>query len=157
MALPKSVIKIKKDGVEFVSNVDQANYTLRELTKGALRDVGKLLRRRFRENYYKEFKKRTGNAGKSMKAKVVWKRDEGVHLDIGVPHAHRGFIVKGFYTYFHELGTSKFPAKNILKNTSQQNIPEIRRIEAQYLSAINDDTWYKLIGQEEDEIIVDDE
>ena len=36
MPLPKSVTKIKKDGIEFVSNVDRAQYTIQELSRAAL-------------------------------------------------------------------------------------------------------------------------
>ena len=49
MPLPKSVTKIKKDGVEFVSNVDRASYTIQELSRAALKDVAKLLRKRIKD------------------------------------------------------------------------------------------------------------
>ena len=40
MPLPKSV-KFSKNGVEFLSNCDRIKYTLKELTRAALRDTGK--------------------------------------------------------------------------------------------------------------------
>ena len=40
MAIP-STMKIKKDGVEFTSSVDRCSYTIRELSRAALRDVGR--------------------------------------------------------------------------------------------------------------------
>ena len=46
MPLPKSVTKIKKDGVEFISSVDRIKYTLNELSRAALRDTAKLIRKR---------------------------------------------------------------------------------------------------------------
>lgn len=42
MSLPKAV-KITKNGVEIISNVDRIQYTLKELERAALRDVGKLV------------------------------------------------------------------------------------------------------------------
>ena len=42
MAMPKSVIRINnKNGITFIDNVDRTKYTLRELTRAALRDTGK--------------------------------------------------------------------------------------------------------------------
>ncbi len=45
MAVPKSVVRFKKNGVEYTSSVDRVNYTIVELTRAALRDVGKYLAR----------------------------------------------------------------------------------------------------------------
>ena len=41
MPVPKSTMKFKRDGVEFTSSVDRCNYTIRELSRAALRDVGR--------------------------------------------------------------------------------------------------------------------
>ena len=47
MGLPKSVTKVDKKGnVTYKSNVDQINYTINELTRAALRDVAKMLRKK---------------------------------------------------------------------------------------------------------------
>ena len=43
MSVPKSVVKFDKDGVKFVSSVDWYDYTLKELCRAALRDVGKFV------------------------------------------------------------------------------------------------------------------
>ena len=43
MSVPKSVVKFDKNGVKYVSSVDRAQYTIRELTRAAMRDVGKFL------------------------------------------------------------------------------------------------------------------
>ena len=42
MALP-NYTKITKDGVEYISNADRCEYTIKELTRAALRDVGKFI------------------------------------------------------------------------------------------------------------------
>ena len=41
MSAPKSVVRFKKDGIEYISNVDFACYTIVELSRAAMRDVGK--------------------------------------------------------------------------------------------------------------------
>jgi hypothetical protein len=51
----------------------------------------------------------------------------------------QGIHVKhdSWYGARSELGTHGSPARNILRNTVMNNIPEIRRIQAQYLSGIS--------------------
>ena len=58
MPLPKSVVKINKDGVTYTSSVDRTQYTLLELTRAALRDISKLLRKAV----IKKVPKRDGDA-----------------------------------------------------------------------------------------------
>ena len=60
MPIPKSVTKIKKGNVEFISNVDRVQYTLTELTRAALRDVGKFICNVFRTKYYGIFNRKMG-------------------------------------------------------------------------------------------------
>ena len=43
MAVPKSVTRINKNGVQYIDSVDRVNYTLEELTRAALREVGKFV------------------------------------------------------------------------------------------------------------------
>ena len=65
MAVPKSVTKISKDGnVTYTQSVDRVNYTSRELTRAALRDVGKFVCKQFRNAYYARFKRKSGRVGK---------------------------------------------------------------------------------------------
>ena len=51
MPVPKSVTKINKDGVTYVSEVDKANYYIFELSRAALRDVEKFVRSEFKKKY----------------------------------------------------------------------------------------------------------
>lgn len=44
--MPKSVTRVSKDGVKFVNSVDKLEYTLNELSRAALRDTGKFVRKR---------------------------------------------------------------------------------------------------------------
>ncbi len=125
MGAPKSVIKIKKDGVEFTSSVDRVNYTLRELTRAALRDVGRYVCNRTR----KQIKRRTGRVAKNTQ---YWVRKKEGDLQVG-------FKPGGFYGGFQELGTEKQPKIGALYNSVKDNIKTIRDIEGQYLSAIEDE------------------
>lgn len=136
MSIPKSVVKIKKDGVEFVSNVDRASYTIRELTRAALRDVGKLVCKRTRQ----KIKRRTGRLSKNTQ---YWVRKKEGDLLVG-------FKPGGFYGGFQELGTEKQPKVGALYNAVKENINTIRDIEGKYLSAIEDEQKaLRLIEEEE--------
>lgn len=136
MSLPKSVVKIKKDGVEFTSNVDRVSYTIRELTRAALRDVGKLVCKRTRQ----QIKRRTGRLSKNIQ---YWVRKKEGDLLVG-------FKPGGFYGGFQELGTEKQPKVGALSNTVKENINTIRDIEGKYLSAIEDEQKaLRLIEEEE--------
>lgn len=125
MALPKSVVKIKKDGVEFVSNVDRVNYTIVELTRAALRDVGRFVCNRAR----KKIHRKTGRLAKNTQ---YWVRKRECDLQVG-------FKPGGWYGLYQELGTEKQPKIGALYNSVKENINTIRDIEAQYLSAIEDE------------------
>lgn len=140
MSAPKSVVKIDKDGIKYVSNVDFCQYSIKELTRAAFRDVAKLIKRRFREKYYSVFKKHTGKAGRVTYAKV-WASESTIkpRLEIGLPHAGKGRKVEGFYGYFQELGSSKTPKMGLLRQTVEENISDIVKIESQYLSALKDE------------------
>lgn len=124
MALPSSV-KIKKNSVEFTNSCDRANYTIRELTRAAMKDVGKFVAKRTRQ----QIRKRTGRLAKNIQY-WVRKTDQDVQI---------GFKPGGFYGGFQELGTVKQPKIAALYNSVKDNIGTIRDIEAQYLSAIEDE------------------
>lgn len=125
MGAPKSVVKIKKDGVEFTSSVERVNYTLRELTRAALRDVGRYVCNRTR----KQIKRRTGRVAKNTQ---YWVRKKESDLQVG-------FKPGGFYGGFQELGTEKQPKIGALYNSVKDNIKTIRDIEGKYLSEIEDE------------------
>ena len=132
MPVPPSVTKIKKDGVEFVSSVDRCSYTMKELCRAALRDVGKFVCKRFRQSYYSHFKRKKGNVGRFTQYWVKHKYEDYPSLQVGIkPNA--------FYGGFQELGSSKQPKIGLLSNAVQDNIAEIVKIESQYLSALEDE------------------
>lgn len=131
MSMPKSVMKINKDGVQFIDSVDKVNYSIKELTRAALRDVGKFCCREFRKNYYSVFKRRKGRVGKYTQYWVRSKQD--------IPDLKVGVKPSAFYGGFQEFGSSKHEKLGLLTRSVQENIETIIRIESQYLSSLEDE------------------
>lgn len=123
MSLPKAV-KITKNGVEIISNVDRIQYTLKELERAALRDVGKLVCKRTRQ----KIKRRSGRLAKNTQYWVRSKQE--------VPDLQVGFKLGGFYGLYQEIGTNKYPKIGALSDAAESNIKDIIKIEQQYLSAV---------------------
>ena len=159
MSAPKSVVKIDKNGVKYTSNVDFCEYSIKELTRAALRDVGKFVKRRFRESYYQHFEKHTGDAGRVTYAKVYASENTiKPRLEIGLPHSGSGRSVKGFYGYFQEVGSSKQPRLGLLEDTVNRNVAQIVEIESQYLTGLEDEAKaLSLIDSEDDYEVEEDE
>lgn len=134
MSLPKAV-KITKNGVEFVSNVERLQYTLKELERAALRDVGKLVCKRTKQ----KIKRRTGRLAKNTQ---YWVRSKQK-----VPDLQVGFKPGGFYGLYQEIGTSKSPKIGALNNAAEDNISDIIKIESQYLSGIGTEEAESLIKE----------
>lgn len=130
MALPKSVVKINKDGVEFISNVDRVQYTLEELSRAALRDTAKLIRKRMIEKLRKLPGMRKGK--RVYSSTQYWVRKRETDLQIGFKH-------DTWYGALQELGGKNQPKRGVLRDTVFENIDEIQRIQGQYLSAISDE------------------
>lgn len=130
MGIPKSVVKFNKDGVTYTSNVDRVNYTIRELTRAALRDVGRYVSRTSNSEAMKlkGLKKNRRVRGKSS-AFQFWVRKQETDLQVGIKHGT-------WYGEQQELGTHKQPKRGILRNTVYNNIQKIIEIESQYLSAL---------------------
>ena len=143
MPMPKSVTKIKKDGIEFVSNVDRAQYTIQELSRAALKDVAKLLRKRM----VQELKTLPGmrRSKRIYNSTQYWVRKRDCDLQIGVQH-------DAWYGVNQELGTKGMPKKGVIRETTFKHIDDIRRIEGQYLSAIEDENKALGLIDEEEEI-----
>lgn len=126
MSVPKTVVKYsKKNGITFESSVDRVNYTLKELSRAALRDVGKFVARETRKNIHR----RTGRLAKNTQ---YWVRKRETDLQVG-------FKPGGFYGGFQELGTAKQPKIAALYNAVHDNIPMIVKIESQYLSGLENE------------------
>lgn len=146
MPLPPSVTRIKKGGVEFVSNVDRCSYTIKELTRAALRDVGKFIcitaNKKAQALYFNSMRKSKRVRG-IKGAFQYWARKKEGDLQVGIKHGT-------WYGTEQELGSSKMPKLGILTNSTQDNIATIIEIESKYLSALEDEAKaFSLISDEE--------
>lgn len=132
MSVPKSVIRFKRDGVEFVSSVDYYKYTIRELTRAALRDVGKLLCRKTNTKAQKLFfnsMRRSKRVRGSSSAFQYWARARECDLQVGIKHGT-------WYGTRQELGTDKMPKKGFLTQTAYEEVAQIIAIESAYLTGV---------------------
>ncbi len=140
MRIP-SPIKIKKDGVEYISRVDRSKYLIAELTRAALKDVGKFVRRKQLDEARKLRGMRRGK--RIPHAFQYWVRKRDLDLWTGIKH-------NTWYGVEQELGSHNQPKRELVKKSVMSNIDEIRRIEGQYLSAIEDENRaLGLISKEE--------
>lgn len=147
MHLPKSQMEIKKDGVQFISNVDAINYTIAELTRAALRDVAKLICKRIIE----KMKLLPGlkRSRRPYRALGYWVRKKEGDLQIGFGNTKKGTSGDAWYAIQQEVGSKNQPKRGIMRETVFENIEEIRKIQAQYLSAITTNSAQSLIDENE--------
>lgn len=127
MPMPRSVTRIRRNGVEFISDVDRANYTIEELSRAALRDSAKLIRKRMIQKLKKL--RGMGRSKRIFSSTQYWVRRRDMDLIIGFKH-------DSWYGARSELGTHNQPARGILRETVYENIDQLRMIQGKYLSAI---------------------
>lgn len=145
MSVPRSVVKFKKGTVEYTSSVDFAKYAIQELTRAALRDVGRFVSRSSNSAAMKlhGLKKSRRVRGKTS-AFQFWVRKQETDLQVGIKHGT-------WYGVAQELGDSKMQKLGILRNTTYDNIPTIVEIESKYLSALESEAAaLAMIGSEGD-------
>lgn len=147
MSVPKSVVRFRKGGVEYTSSVDRASYTILELTRAALRDVGKFIVRTANSKAMKlpglKKSRRVRGRSSTFLYDVPWAKT-------GLPHLEVGVTDDTWYGVEQELGTSQQPKRGILRNSAYENIAKIVEIESQYLSALEDEaTALRLISEKE--------
>lgn len=132
MAMPTAKMKIKsKKGnvtVTYESKVDQAQYLITELSRAALRDTGKYIRklvigdvRKLRG--MKRNKRPYTSAG-------YWVRRRETDLQVGIKHGT-------WYGINQELGDKGMRKVGALRNSTYDNLGQIQQIQSQYLSALN--------------------
>ena len=144
MPLPRSNMRINRNGVTYTSNIDRASYTIKELSRAALRDVARLIKLSIR----KEFNKMPGmrkQSGRFKGAYQHWLRSREGDLQIGIK-------ANTWYGVQQELGDKNQPKRDIIRNAVMNNIDKIREIEGQYLSAIEDENRALALLNEEEEI-----
>ena len=136
MSAPKSVIKFKKGNVEYTSNVDFACYTIVELTRAAMRDVGKFIARTANTAAMKlpglSKSRRVRGRTSAFLYNVPWAKTGLPHLEVGVTH-------DTWYGVEQEMGSSRMPKHGILRSAAHDNIAKIVEIESKYLSALEDE------------------
>ena len=138
MSVPKSVTRVSKDGnVKFTSNVDAVEYTLNELIRGALRDVGRFVAKQFRLSFYSHFKKVNGAVGRGTGFKVYKNNPK---VEVGIGKWWKGKVI-GESGIPQELGNEETGQEKLglLRHAVMDNIPKIIEIESKYLSELNKD------------------
>lgn len=152
MAMPKSVTKINKNGITYTSSVDRASYTIQELTRAALKDVAKLVRREAKQNAPID----SGDYKKNIGTWVRKDRRTGeFELQLGIYTATQSRKKKKNPVYFAhiiEFGSRLVEPLGIITHAVSDNIKEIQEIESQYLSAIEDELKAKSLIDEKDEV-----
>ena len=151
MSVPKSVVRFRtkqgKTTIEYTSSVDRASYTILELTRAALRDVGKFIVRTANSGAMKlpglKKSRRVRGRSSTFLYNVPWAKSGLPHLEVGVTH-------DTWYGVEQELGTSNQPKRQILKKSAQDNVAKIIEIESQYLSALESEAKaLSLISEQE--------
>lgn len=127
MARVPRKMRMRKGNVTYESSIDRAQYTIRELTRAAQMDSAKLIRKEM----LREAKKQPGmrRSKRPSSAFQYWVRKRELDLIIGSKH-------DTWYGAQQELGTSNQPKRSIIKSTVMNNIGNIRKIQGQYLSAV---------------------
>lgn len=151
MPMPKSVMKINRKGVQFTSNVDAAKYTIRELSRAALKDVARFLK----YEIVKEMKSTLPGMKKSRRpAKAIqsWVRNRETDLQIGFGNTKKGLSGETWYGILQEIGGQGHTKKGIIRNIVYANIPKIVEIESKYLSALEDEARALSLIDEKEEI-----
>lgn len=144
MSVPKSVIKFDRNGVKYESSCDKAQYTLSELTRAALRDVGKFLCRETNKEAQKLPGMRRSKRVRGRSSTFqYWVRKNECDLQFGCKHGT-------WYGEQQELGTKNQPKKAVMTSTTHDNIATIVKIESQYLSALEDEAYALSLVDEND-------
>lgn len=149
MPLPRSVTRINRNGVRFTSSVNRAEYTLTELTRAALRDIGKLLTFKARDKVRDIANRSMKRSQRVKNAWQYWNRRRSVDLIVGIKH-------DTWYGVDQELGTNGQPKRDILRKTVFENINVIQEIAAQYLKHIEDEMNAQRMIDENAEVADDD-
>ena len=136
MSLPKSV-KFTRNGIEYLSNCDRLQYTIKELTRAALRDTGKYICKMAR----KKVRRKTGRLAKNTQ---YWVRSKQETPDLQV-----GFKPGGFYGLYQEIGTVKYKKIAALSDSTESGVSEIQKIQQQYLSAVGTESAESMIDEGE--------
>ena len=149
MPAPRSTLKFNRNGIEYTESIDRANYFIEELTRAAMKDVGRLITREcaIRVRGISRFMKKARWAPKRYQ---YWVRKRECDLQVGIENTKYGADT-AWWADQAELGTHGQPRRGILRGSTYDNISKIRQIEAHYLSAIEDETSAEAMIDESEE------
>lgn len=152
MPMPKSVTRINKNGITYVSSVDRVNYTITELIRAAFRDVAKLVKRSMKE----KIDDRTKNTKKSIGSWVRKDKVTGeIWLQVGVytaPIAKKKNKIPIYHAHILEFGSRYARKQPFIRPAVFDNINQIRDIQGKYLSAIENENKALSLIDEKDEV-----
>lgn len=146
MAVP-SVTRFTRNGVTFEGKVDQANYYIEELTRAAMKDVGRLVTRACAKQV-RGINAFTRRARYAPKRYQYWVRKKECDLQVGVENTKFGANT-AWWADQSELGSNGQPKRGILRSAVYDNIDQIIKIESQYLSALSGDDPSGLVDESE--------
>jgi hypothetical protein len=132
MPMPRSVTRINRNGVTFISSVDRVRYTTKMLTTAALYDIAKLLIRRMRLKGSRIGGRKLKGTKRLKSAFQYWLLKIENELLIGTK-------ANTWYGEQQELGTLNQPKREIIRGTVMENIDIIEQIQAHYLEHIQND------------------
>ena len=149
MPMPRSITRVNRNGVRFTSSVERAEYTLEELTRAALRDIGKLITFQARNKVRLIAKGSMKRSQRVKNAFQSWNRRRETDLQVGIKH-------ETWYGVDQELGLDGQPKRDILRKTVFENIGTIQQISAKYLKHIEDEMTAQRMIDENAEVADDD-
>ena len=123
MAMPKTIVTRQGD-IEFRSNFDLYKYSLKNLSRAANRDVGKLLLKATR----KKIRRRKGRARRNLQ---YWNKKDGV-LQIGYKRGIAGFYASLFEHGFRAGDVTYKDAPLLI--TAEEELANIQKIFEYYLA-----------------------
>lgn len=167
MGVP-SVVKIKKGNVEYTSKVDIAQYTIQELTRRALLDVGRYVIYNVRKNLKAAFPFTKHHRMSERYQYWVLKKEN--QLVLGVENLKKG-AKTAWWADQLELdsflrpgggsaqGSAHSPRRHLLEKFVKSHIDKIVEIENQYLQTINNESAAVALARatEEMEVLRGDE
>jgi hypothetical protein len=149
MPMPRSITRVNRNGVRFTSNVNRAEYTLTELTRAALRDIGKVITFKAIAEVKKIADGKLIVWNKKYKEFQYWNRQRETDLQVGIKH-------ETWFGVDQELGLNGQPKRDILRKAVFENLQTIREIQAKYLKHIEDEMTAQRMIDENAEVADDD-
>lgn len=153
MAVP-SVMKIKKGNVEFTGKADLAKYTIEQLTRRAMMDVGRYMIYLTRTNVKKAFP--FVKAKKNANRYQYWVPKKENCCVLGIENRKRGAVTAWWADQLEQdsfVGqksarkSASSPRRHIMERTVKSSLNKIVEIESQYLRKIGSESAAVALAQ----------